>query len=148
MFAALATIAYPSINPVLFRLGPLSVRWYGMAYLAGFIAAYSLLRALIRRDILRISLEALSDLTGWLILGVMAGGRAGWWLFYHRKEGAAEAWYEPLAIWHGGMSFHGGLIGVATVLLIWSWKKRASFQNLADCAALPMQSVRRTRAPA
>lgn len=136
MLTLLAAIPYPSINPVLFRLGPLSVRWYGMAYLAGFIAAYILLRILIRSGILRISHSALSDLTGWLVLGVMAGGRAGWWLFYHRNEGAAEPWYEPLAICHGGMSFHGGLIGVAIVLLVWSWMTRAPFRNLADCAAL------------
>jgi phosphatidylglycerol:prolipoprotein diacylglycerol transferase len=66
----------------------------------------------------------------------MVGGRVGWWLFYHRAEGAAEPWYEPVAIWHGGMSFHGGLLGVGLALLLWSWRQRADFWNLADCLSL------------
>jgi phosphatidylglycerol:prolipoprotein diacylglycerol transferase len=132
----LGAISYPPLNPVLFRIGPVAVRWYGLAYLAGFLSAYLMLSALVRSKALRISPQALSELMNWLVIGVMAGGRAGWWLFYHRGEGAIEPWYEPLAIWHGGMSFHGGLLGVLGALLIWSWKKRAPFWNLADCLAL------------
>ena len=114
----------------------MQVKWYGLAYLFGFFLAYLILRRLTRLNILRISRDALSDLIGWIILGVMVGGRAGWWLFYHRGQGAIEPWYEPLAIWRGGMSFHGGLIGVAVALLIWSRKTRAPFWNVADCLAL------------
>jgi len=72
---------------------------------------------------------------GWLVLGVLVGGRIGWWLFYHRG-GAIEPWYEPLAIWHGGMSFHGCLIGVAVALALFASLARASLWNLADAAAL------------
>lgn len=131
----LASIQYPQIDPVLFRVGPLAVRWYGLAYLLGFLLAYIVLRRLIRRGALRLSPDALADLIGWLIVGVIVGGRAGWWLFYHRG-GGVEPWYEPLAIWHGGMSFHGGLIGVAVALGAWAWLNRASFWNLADGLAL------------
>lgn len=66
----------------------------------------------------------------------MVGGRLGWWLFYHRREGAAEPWYEPIAIWHGGMSFHGGLVGVIIALALWSRARRAPLWNLVDAAAL------------
>src|ERR1700676_5030871 len=111
-FMLLGAIQYPRLNPEIFRVGPVAVRWYGLAYLAGFLAAYLMLRAMVRSKTLGITTNALSDLLNWLVIGVMVGGRAGWWLFYDRDEGAVEPWYEPLAIWHGGMSFHGGLIGV------------------------------------
>src|SRR5258706_6763448 len=84
---------------------------------------------------LRLSRDDLLDLMGWLVAGVVVGGRAGWWLFYHRVEGV-EPWYEPIAIWHGGMSFHGGLIGVAVVFFLWSWHPRVSFWDLTDALAL------------
>ncbi len=132
----IAFIAYPNLDPILFSLGPFSLRWYGLAYLLGFLSAYWVLRRMIGRGILRVPADALGELVSWLAFGVMVGGRAGWWLFYHRTEGAAEPWYEPLAVWHGGMSFHGGLIGVVTALLLWSWRRRTPFWNLADCLAL------------
>lgn len=93
------------------------------------------MRWLARRGTLKLSPRDVTDLVAWLIVGVVVGGRAGWWLFYHRG-GAVEPWYEPLAIWHGGMSFHGGLIGVAVALAVWSWARRAPFWNIADSLAL------------
>jgi len=132
----LALITYPRIDPVIFRLGPFAVRWYGLAYVTGFVLGYVVLRQLIRRGVLRLSADALGDLVTWMAAGVILGGRGGWWLFYHRASGAFEPWWEPVAIWHGGMSFHGGLIGVCLALLIWSWRNRAPFLNLADCLAL------------
>ena len=131
----LASIQYPQIDPVLFRVGPLAVRWYGLAYLLGFLLGYIVLKRLIRAGTLRLSSDALGDLIGWLVVGVIVGGRAGWWLFYHRG-GGVEPWYEPLAIWHGGMSFHGGLAGVAVALGAWAWLNRAPFWNVADGLAL------------
>lgn len=135
MHSVIASIPYPQIDPVLFKLGPLAVKWYGLAYLAGFALAYVGLRRLVEAGRLRVTAEALSDLLSWLVVGVIAGGRAGWWLFYHRA-GGAEPWYEPLAIWHGGMSFHGGLVGVAAALFVWAWRHGAPFWNLADGLAI------------
>ncbi len=106
-----------------------------LAYLLGFLLAYLGLRRLIRRGELRLTYEGLADLVGWLIAGVVVGGRAGWWIFYHRG-GGVEPWYEPFAVWHGGMSFHGGLAGVAVVLCIWARAKKAPFWHIADAAAL------------
>jgi phosphatidylglycerol:prolipoprotein diacylglycerol transferase len=132
----LATIQYPHLNPVLLRIGPAAVRWYGVAYVAGFLCAYLLLLRQAARGRLRTSAKLVGDLMTWLIVGVMLGGRIGWWLFYHRVEGAAEPWYEPIAIWHGGMSFHGGLIGVTVALIVWSRWNRVPFWNIADNLAL------------
>ena len=130
-----ALIVLPPIDPVLLRLGPLSIRWYGLAYLAAFVLSYGLLRRFVRSGFLRIDNAALNDLIAWLALGVMVGGRLGWWLIYHR-EAAAEPWYEPFAVWHGGMSFHGGLVGVVVALLIWSRHQRVGFWAAADALSL------------
>lgn len=136
MSYALAVLRYPSFDPVVVRLGFLALRWYGLAYLLGFALAFAALRRMSRRRTLFLPVAAVADLVSWLALGVIVGGRTGWWLFYHRAGGAPEPWYEPVAIWHGGMSFHGGLLGVVATLALWSWRRRASFWNLADGLAL------------
>jgi phosphatidylglycerol:prolipoprotein diacylglycerol transferase len=71
----------------------------------------------------------------WLAFGVIAGGRLGWYFIYFRPNGQPTPWYEPFALWKGGMSFHGGLIGVILGLIIWSHFAKAPFWNLADCLA-------------
>jgi len=131
-----ALIPYPHLDPVIFRIGNLAVRWYGVAYLLGFILAFLLLRRMARRGELRMAAERVGDAVSWMALGVIIGGRVGWWLFYHRDPGYPEPWYEPLAMWRGGMSFHGGLIGVAVAALLWARKNRVPFFNLADCVAI------------
>jgi phosphatidylglycerol:prolipoprotein diacylglycerol transferase len=139
MLHPLAYLNYPKFDPVMIHLGRFGVRWYGMAYLTSFILGYLVLIRLVKRGVLRISLEGLGDLIGWLALGVVAGGRSGWWIFYHNKVLAAEhpePWWEPFALWHGGMSFHGGLIGVIVVAYIWSRNTKTSFLNLVDGLAL------------
>ncbi|MDB5326888.1 MAG: prolipoprotein diacylglyceryl transferase, partial [Phycisphaerales bacterium] len=136
MPGTLAAIHFPPLNPDLIRFGPFAIRWYGLAYLAGFAGAYLVLRRLARSGYIALSETQVGDLLSWLIAGVMVGGRAGWWLFYHRGNGAAEPWYEPIALWHGGMSFHGGLIGVAVALVAWTRWNRAPFWSLADGLAV------------
>lgn len=136
MHPFLSAIEYPAIDPVILRLGPLAVRWYGLAYVAGLALGYFGLRRMARTGRLRLSQDQIADVLCWLAVGVLVGGRLGWWLFYHRSEGAAEPWYEPFALWHGGMSFHGGLSGVALALFAWSWRNRAPVLNIADCLAL------------
>lgn len=126
----------PPIDPIAIRLGPIAIRWYGVAYLIGFGLGYLGLRQLSQRGVLRLSTRSLGDLLFWVVIGVVVGGRLGWWLIYDRETGTGESWYEPFAIWHGGMSFHGGLVGVAFVLALWSHWHGSSFWNLADCVAL------------
>ncbi len=136
MVHALAAIQFPHIDPVAIKIGPLSVRWYGLAYLSGFIAGYFVLGQMIKNRSLQINSKQLGDVATAMAIGVVLGGRLGWWIFYHRDMGRPEPWYEPIAMWHGGMSFHGGLIGVVTALLFWSWQNKAPFWNLADAMAL------------
>jgi phosphatidylglycerol---prolipoprotein diacylglyceryl transferase len=140
MIPPLALIPYPHINPVIFHLGRLQIRWYGVAYLTGFILGYFVLQRLARKRVLRMDPEAVGDLIGWLALGVIVGGRSGWWIFYHVPDpNVVEPWYAPFDIQAGGMSFHGGLVGVIAVLIIWSKIKKLNFVdflNLADCLAL------------
>jgi phosphatidylglycerol:prolipoprotein diacylglycerol transferase len=132
----LANLKYPAIDPILVRLGPIAIRWYGVAYLLGFLIGYLALKRMIRRETLRLTLDQLGDLISWLVVGVMVGGRGGWWLFYHRADGSPGPWYEPLAVWHGGMSFHGALIGVTLATALWCWKNRTSFLQVADSVVL------------
>ena len=80
----LADIPFPSFDPVAVELGPLSVRWYGLAYLAAFVIGYALLRRMASTGTLRVAPSAVGDLVTWLIVGVMVGGRLGWWLVYDR----------------------------------------------------------------
>ena len=136
MLAPLAAIQYPVINPVIVQLGPIAIRWYGLAYVAGLAICYQLLLRMQKAGNLPMTRDDLADLIGWLALGVVGGGRAGWWLFYHRAQaGVVEPWWEPVAIWHGGMSFHGGLLGVMGVLAIWTRKKHVPFWAVADVMA-------------
>ncbi len=130
-----AALGFPVIDPVLFRIGPLAVRWYGVAYLLGFLLGYLALKQRVRSGRLKLSKADISDLLSWIVAGVMLGGRLGWWIFYHRADGTPEPWYEPLAIWHGGMSFHGGLIGVAIALIVYARRQSAPLLHIADSVA-------------
>ncbi len=110
-------LTFPEIDPVIFRIGPLAVRWYGLMYLLGFVAAWFIIRALARRRSLPLTAEGLSDLLFYAIVGVILGGRLGYVLFYN------PGYYlqHPLAsfaIWEGGMSFHGGLLGVVVAAIV------------------------------
>ena len=135
MHPVIASINFPPIDPVLLRVGPIALRWYGLAYLVGFWLAYVLMSRLARRGSLRVPPLALADVVGWLAVAALIGGRLGWWLVYHRRTGD-EPWYEPLAIWHGGMSFHGGLVGVVVALALLCWRRELPFWNLADALAV------------
>jgi phosphatidylglycerol:prolipoprotein diacylglycerol transferase len=102
---------YPDIDPVAISIGPLAVRWYGLMYLGGFLLGWLGARSRARRPDSPIAPERVDDLVFYVAIGVIAGGRLGYMLFY----GFGAVIENPLAIfriWEGGMSFHGGLIGV------------------------------------
>jgi phosphatidylglycerol:prolipoprotein diacylglycerol transferase len=133
---ALLEIPYPHLDPVLVDLpGPLDIRWYGLGYLAGFGAGYLVLRSLARRGFLRVDPEAVGDLIFALVLGVIVGGRLGYILFYQLSEYVAHP-LQILRIWEGGLSFHGGLVGVAVAGAWFARKHRVSWLNVADALAL------------
>lgn len=104
-------LTYPAIDPVAFRLGPVAVHWYGLAYLAAFVFSALTARALARRWSLGLTDDDLMTVVLGAVIGVVAGGRLGYVLVYGEGRYLRSP-LEILAIWDGGMSFHGGLVGI------------------------------------
>lgn len=125
---------FPHIDPVFLRIGPLEFRWYGLMYILGFIASYFILLRGARRKGLSLTSDDIADIIFCLALGVILGGRLGYVVFYNASFYLADP-LKILAVWEGGMSFHGGLIGVI-VAGIWAARKKGiGFPVLADLCA-------------
>jgi phosphatidylglycerol---prolipoprotein diacylglyceryl transferase len=122
---------YPHIDPIIFHLGPLAVRWYGLMYLLGFLFAYFIIRHLARYRNLELSSAQLSDLLFYAVIGVILGGRLGYTLFYNSSYYLAHP-LEIFAVWEGGMSFHGGLIGVVVCVLFFCIRQRLPVLLMSD----------------
>ncbi|MEW5929834.1 MAG: prolipoprotein diacylglyceryl transferase [Gemmatimonadota bacterium] len=138
--AALASvlfeIPFPRLDPVALDFpGPIDVRWYGLGYLAGFFVAYLILRRLAQRGFLRMEPDAAGDLITALVLGVILGGRIGYILFYDFADFVANP-ARILRIWEGGLSFHGGLLGVIAATWWFTRRHKIPFFNLGDGLAL------------
>jgi len=127
-------IPYPQIDPVFLRLGPLAFRWYGLMYLIGLTAAYFLIKARSVKKHLSLSREQLSDLIVFAAIGVFAGGRLGYVLFYNLPF-YLEHPLKIFAVWEGGMSFHGGFLGTCLALWLYSRLRHFSLYAIADLAA-------------
>jgi phosphatidylglycerol:prolipoprotein diacylglycerol transferase len=111
-------LTYPHIDPIIFRIGPFAVRWYGFMYLLGFLAAYLLIRHLAKFRHLDVDSDQVADLLFYCVIGVIAGGRLGYVLFYDPGFYLNHP-LQSFAVWQGGMSFHGGLLGVIIAVLLW-----------------------------
>ncbi len=120
-----------NINPILIDLGPIRVSWYGLMYVLGFLASYLLVRYQMKKKDFGVSRLDVENLFFYLILGLIIGARLGYVLFYDLKMYLADP-LEIFAVWHGGMSFHGGLIGVLIVGILFCWKNKKSFWTIAD----------------
>ena len=120
-----------NINPILIELGPFRLSWYGLMYVFGFVASYLLVKYQMKQKDFGISKLEVENLYFYLILGLVIGARLGYVLFYDLKMYLADP-LEMFAIWHGGMSFHGGLIGVILVAVLFSRKRKKSFWKIAD----------------
>jgi len=118
-------------NPIMIDLGPIKVSWYGLMYVLGFFASYLLVRFQMKRKDFGVSKLDIENLYFYLILGLIVGARLGYFLFYDLKMYLEDP-LEIFAIWHGGMSFHGGLIGVLIVGILFAWKNKKSFWKIAD----------------
>ncbi|GGF85078.1 prolipoprotein diacylglyceryl transferase [Alteromonas lipolytica] len=125
-------LVFPNIDPVIVSLGPLSVRWYGMMYLLGFMAAYLLAKK--RLPSTPWNRDQLSDLLFWGFVGVIIGGRLGYVFFYQWSMFVDDPTYL-FKIWTGGMSFHGGLLGVIGAMAWQAKRLNASFLQVADFIA-------------
>ncbi len=114
-------LTYPEIDPVIFSIGFLKIRWYGMMYVVGFLAGWWLARHRCRRPWSTISPQQVDDLVFYVMLGVILGGRIGYLVFYGWQNVAEDPLYI-IKIWEGGMSFHGGLAGV--LIAMWLYGRR------------------------
>ncbi|HUQ76473.1 MAG TPA: prolipoprotein diacylglyceryl transferase [Burkholderiales bacterium] len=127
-------LVHPQIDPIAFAIGPLAVRWYGLMYLIGFAAAWWLGVRRIRLGLAPITREQFDDLIFLAVLGVILGGRLGYVLFYKPGHYLSHPLEIP-AVWQGGMSFHGGLLGVMAAMAFAAWRKRVSYLALMDFIA-------------
>lgn len=129
-----AEIQFPGWDPVALSLGPLQIRWYGLGYLAGFLIGGFALDRLAKDGFLPLTKEKVSDLIGWLVVSVILGGRLGYALFYEQRLLAHPL--ELIRIWEGGLSFHGGLLGVAAGSLWFARRQGVSWLRVGDSMAL------------
>ena len=128
-------MTYPDIDPILFQIGPFALRWYSLAYIAGLLLGWQYMRCLSSKLKIGISNDHLDDFLTWATLGVVLGGRAGYVLFY-KPLYFLEHPIEILQVWKGGMSFHGGLLGVAVVMMVYSRRKEIELLKLTDLVAV------------
>lgn len=128
-------LVYPQFDPVAFRVGPLAVRWYGLMYLAGFILFIVLGRRRARQNML-IGWRAtdVDDMLFFGVFGVILGGRLGYVLFYKPLYYFAHP-LEIFEVWHGGMSFHGGFIGVLLALWYFARQRGRRWLDVTDFVA-------------
>jgi phosphatidylglycerol:prolipoprotein diacylglycerol transferase len=122
---------YPRINPIVFHLGVLKVHWYGLMYLLSFLLGWALIRYRCRKFHFGLSVEQVTDLVFYIAVGVIIGGRLGYMLFYNLPNFLHAPWII-VKIWDGGMSFHGGLLGVILIVWWWSHKQHRYFVDVID----------------
>jgi phosphatidylglycerol:prolipoprotein diacylglycerol transferase len=132
-------LVYPDIDPVALALGPLKIRWYGLMYVLGFLGAWFLARRRAAAPGSTWTVADVDDLIFFAALGVIIGGRLGWILFY----GFDAVRADPLAlfrVWEGGMSFHGGLIGVLVAIGLFARRRGRSILDVFDFTA-PLPAI-------
>ncbi len=122
---------YPAIDPVAFSVAGISVHWYGQIYMLGFAVFVLLGRVRARRSDFGMTPRSVDDLLFYGVLGVILGGRIGYIVFYNFERFAHEPWVIFM-IWEGGMSFHGGLLGVLVALWLFAREHRMSFLQVTD----------------
>ncbi|MBZ0162837.1 MAG: prolipoprotein diacylglyceryl transferase [Notoacmeibacter sp.] len=140
-----AALPFPQIDPVIFSVGPIAVHWYGLAYVAGILFAWWYARRLVATQRLwahgqpAMSIADIDDFVVWAAIGVVAGGRIGYVLFYDLPRFLAEP-ADIIRIWTGGMSFHGGILGVILAMILFARARGISMWSLFDtvAAAVPV----------
>ena len=128
-------IPYPEIDPILVQLGPLAIRWYALAYIAGLVIGWQVMRRVCEQPPKVLTALKIDDFLLWAALGVILGGRLGYVLFY--KPGFyIEHPLAALTLWEGGMSFHGGLLGVIAAILLFAIRNKVDPFMLSDLVAI------------
>lgn len=140
----LLVLPFPPISPIIVEFGPVAIRWYGLAYVAGLVFGWWYIRRMVGRDRLwgavpRPAADSIDDLLVWMTFGVVLGGRIGYILFYN-FHAYLEHPLEVFAIWRGGMSVHGGFIGTAIAQILYARRRGVSCLSIFDltAAAVPV----------
>ena len=127
----LFTIPFPAIDPIAVSLGPFAIRWYALAYIVGLIIGWRYCLILADRPPRLIARKEIDDFLVWATLGVVLGGRIGFILFYNLPYYTANP-LQMLELWHGGMSFHGGALGVSIAILVFCRQRGLAIFALSD----------------
>lgn len=139
-------LGYPTIDPILVQIGPIAIRWYALAYIAGILIGWRYIVRLVRNPALWPSKagapatrEQIDDIVAWVTLGIILGGRLGY-IFFYAPDTIWNAPLDVFAIWKGGMSFHGGLIGVIAAGVLFARRNNLDPMRLGDlfAAAAPI----------
>ena len=140
----LFVIPFPAFDPVLVHIGPLAIRWYALAYIAGILLGWAYARVLVRSERLwggkaPLTVLDFDDFLLWVTLGIILGGRIGYVLFYNPSHFAAHP-LEILQLWNGGMSFHGGFTGCVVAVVLFARSRGLPILSLGDitCAVGPI----------
>lgn len=122
-------MVFPDISPVLIQIGPVAIRWYGLAYIAGILLGFRL----VRQDLLRLGLnqDGMYTLMTWIMVGIFLGGRMGYVLFYDMLYYTQNP-SQILAIWQGGMSYHGAALGCVVAMYLFSKRQSLPYLSLLD----------------
>ena len=128
---------FHNINPELLQIGPFQIRYYGLFYALGFIIAYFLIYYLAKRKELSITKNDVADFLVYVIVGVVLGARFVYVVVYNPIFYLQNP-FEIIAVWHGGLSFHGGLLGAITSAYIFCRRKKIAFYDLADIVVVPV----------
>jgi phosphatidylglycerol---prolipoprotein diacylglyceryl transferase len=137
-------LQFPNIDPVLIQIGPFALRWYALAYITGILLGWIYARAIIRSERLwsgpaPMTVADFDDVVLWVTLGVILGGRLGYVLFYNPAHFAAHP-AEIVQLWKGGMSFHGGFLGVVLAVILFARSRGIPILSLGDvtCVVYPI----------
>ena len=128
-------LMFPQFDPVLLRFGPLAIRWYALAYIAGLLIGMWLVRKLVQLRPAVALPDQVSDFLTWATLGVVFGGRLGYVLFYQPVRFLTHPW-EIAEVWSGGMSFHGGMLGVVLAIMLFCRRNHLSILGFGDRVAV------------
>ena len=128
------SIIFPPLDPILVEWGPLVIRWYALSYLAGFVLGWWQCLRLARVFKGQASAQDYDDFMSWAVVGTVLGGRLGYILFY-QFDYYLSAPLDALKVWQGGMSFHGGMMGVILAAYIFTHRRKISFFSFTDILA-------------
>ena len=129
------TIPYPHIPPELVRVGPFAIRWYSVMYIVGYLVGYRIARARIARGLVTMTERDLDALVGYLVAGMLVGARLFYAVVYERGHYLDDP-LEFFRLWHGGLSFHGAVLGMTVACALFAHRHRVPFWELADTLAL------------